>query len=434
MTNDLHGDYNTYHLNENGSDYSTSTFSSAEDELTNSKNGNRDHDIVAYDNLRYTAKFGDWTLEPAANLSFRTFRDSTYYTNYFSANGTPDNTPASAGYYRVNQHMFLLTPSLNISYKNYFNIEGGLLYNLNLSGAFSSPSVKEKKVFPFVTASADITHLIDPSSTVAVKVYGSYAVSDHIADNFNTLQDFEPSTVQIPLLTSQNTPTAGYNGYGTEYNVYYASEIQSSSKTFFTLSGGLTVAPQKSNLVFSYFFDKRTYMGPVYVFVPFGANEVQYEVYFYSINSIQHRFSVDYKLFKSSVFSWTTGINTTMIKQSYNDDSAYKLTSPVEGSGEWTGGWVNRLNYLSFFAGLDVLYEINGKTYNSAATLETYGSYTANRVNSFSLQNLYVGYRIKTTKLKGLNVFANARNLFQNQKEVITDSRKYYGLGFDLSL
>jgi hypothetical protein len=56
------------------------------------------------------------------------------------------------------------------------------------------------------------------------------------------------------------------------------------------------------------------------------------------------------------------------------------------------------------------------------------------KINSFSLQNLYTGYKLKVPDLKGLEIFANARNLFQDIKEDITDDRRYFGLGIKASL
>ena len=117
-----------------------------------------------------------------------------------------------------------------------------------------------------------------------------------------------------------------------------------------------------------------------------------------------------------------------MFKQSY---TVFYGPTPNIGSGVWTGGWANRIKYHNLFAGADLLYQIGEKVYTQSYYSSTV---SVTKVNSFSLQNLYVGYTIKTAHSNDLELFANGRNIFQNQKEDITDSRKYYGLGFRLSL
>jgi len=87
------------------------------------------------------------------------------------------------------------------------------------------------------------------------------------------------------------------------------------------------------------------------------------------------------------------------------------------------------LAYRNFFGGVDVLYFLGTKNFDIAN-----GNVSITKFNSISLQNVYAGYRMKTSGFKNLEVFATGRNIFQNQKENITDSRKYYGLGLKFSL
>jgi hypothetical protein len=54
--------------------------------------------------------------------------------------------------------------------------------------------------------------------------------------------------------------------------------------------------------------------------------------------------------------------------------------------------------------------------------------------HSFSLQNVYFGYKLQTKQFKNLEVFANGRNVWQNKKSDITDNRRFYGIGFKLGL
>jgi hypothetical protein len=426
FVNTVHADYNNYRVNGNENTLDKFTIDTA---VIVSKNNTYNHAIVAYDNLSYDAKFGNWGLLSSANLSFRTVRDSSYFSSFsLDQNGS---TAGSSFEEYFHEHIFLLTPSLNLYYKNYFNVEAGLLYDMSMIGSLNlyNNTDKTTKLFPFVSTSADVMQLFDPGSTLSVKVYGSYSLSSSWVDNFNTLQDFTYNIVQLPVLGSTNNEqTNPYLNAGDIDFVNYAYEVQQQNKTFKTFSAGLTVSPVKSGLVFSYFFEKSNYLSPIYVLEPFGANSTSVMLIYTNTNSTLNRVGVDYTL-NTRAFQWHTGLNATMLEQKYPVNFG---PEPSTGSNEWTGGWVNRLGYKSFFAGVDVLYQIGAKTYTYTAP--DFDVLTASKFNSFSLQNLYAGYRVKVAGTKNLEIFANARNLFQNQKEDITDSRKYYGLGFNLSL
>jgi hypothetical protein len=418
LVNVIHADYNNYRGDDNGTGISTSTFSSSVENIL-TKNTNYSHTIVAYDNLDYDFKFNDWGLEPAVNISFRSFLDSTYASTYSYYKDQAGSVATSAGWQREKDHRFLLTPSINLYYKSYFNIQGGLLYNI-VPPVYLKPA---HKLFPFISISADLMRLINPVSTVTIKGYITYAINPFLPDNFSQLPDFNNTTILQPVDAYTNTvvlqPVAGNSGtYFANYNAYL-----NNAKTYNTFTAGLTVSPSEAGLTFSYFFERNSYVSFMEVIVPAFLN-TQNEYFLTNTNSILHRFSVDYTLNKS-FFDWHTGINATMIKQSY----LLFGTNIATGNNQWTGGWVNRLNYRDFFAGANLLYQSGEKVY----AIEN-GKLVTSTINSFSLQSLYAGYHLKIKGLKAPEVFANAKNIFQNKKEDITDDRKYIGLGFKLSL
>ena len=420
LVNVIHADYNNYRGDDNGNALETYTYNTpAENFITKTTNYN--HTIVAYDNLSYNAKFGDWGLEPAVNFSFRSFKDSTFNGNYnYSQNISAESYNINST--REKDHRFELTPSINLYYKSYFNIQGGLLYSLLPASYYTKP---DHKVFPFVSTSFDVMHLFDPTSTVTIKGYITYAVNPTVPDNFSQLPDFNNTTILQAVDAYTNTivlePMAGNSGtYYANYNTGFTNSVG----TYNTFTAGLSVSPEKSGLSFNYFYEKSSYMSNVEIFV-YAYPNTESEFFNPSTNSILHRFGIDYKL-KASKLNWNTGISATMIKQTYLTGFG---TSPVTGNNQWTGGWVNRLSYLEFFAGADLLYQFGEKVY----AMEN-GKLVTSTINSFSLQNLYAGYHLKIKGLKSPEVFANARNIFQNKKEDITDDRKYIGLGFKLSL
>ncbi len=428
LTNVVHGDYNNYRVSDIGAQIvqfnnnTTSTLFKAETYA---------HNIVAYDNLTYNAKFGDWGLEPAVNLTFRTLRDSSYNSSS-SVDGNGSSVSSSTSSSRINEHLFLLTPSVNLYYKSYFNIQAGLIYNPGGHGGYTLPSgAKTKKTLPFVSVSADVAQLIDPASTVSVKVYGSYAITDFLNDDANTLSDISNGTaLQIPV-TGQLGATNSYNGplytYYPGYS-YYTYQADA-AKTYRDFSAGISVSPKKSGLTLGYFFQHTNYLAPVYVSVPFSDNEIQTLLFFENAGATLNRLSLGYNMIANPAFKWESNVNATMLKTNIPVSFGSPITS---GNNEWTGGWANRLSYSSFSAGVDVLYQFHEKVQTAIYT----PAYTVNTttVNSFSLQNLYVSYSLKVKGLHALELFANGRNLFQNKKADITDNSRYFGLGFRATL
>lgn len=426
LVNVVHGDYNNYRDNETGVNLSQYSGESTTELFRAEAYG---HNIVAYDNLSYDAKIGDWGLAPAVNLTFRTFRDSDYTATSTQANGGVQS--ATTSWQRTNEHSFLLTPSVNLYYKSYFNIQGGLLYNLASIGAYSLPGgTKVKKALPFVSASADVMQLLDPAGSVSVKVYGSYAVTAFLYDNANMLSPLNETTPTIPLVRQVGTPLP----YGGPLYTYYPgysfySSQANAGKTFRDFAAGITVSPKQTGLTLGYFFQHTNYLSPIYIEVPFGGNFENPEIIYENAGATLNRLSLGYDLVNSSAFKWESSVNATMIKTNL----PVSLSSPIIlGNNEWTGGWTNRLTYRDFSAGVDALYQF-GEKVQTATFAPTYAVNTST-INSFSLQNLYVGYHLKVKGVHALEVFANGRNLFQNKKEDITDDRKYFGLGFRATL
>jgi len=425
FTNVVHADYNNQQT--------IATTGLLEAEYTDSiagatRNIVRSHTIVAYDNLSYDAKFGDWGIEPTVNLMFRTLSDSTNYAGESVDNS--GNVSNFSDYGLQKEHIFLLTPSVNFYYKSYFNLQAGVLDNLASIGFFNVDSIK--KVFPFASASIDVMQLIKPGSSVSIKIYGAYSLSYFWLDNYNMLGDFSSSTFQVPELGLANNDkeTASYNTSGNTDYKYYVSQLDHASKSFKNLSAGITVTPFKTGLSFSYFFQQGAYLSPIFIAIPAYANSVTTLSAYSNTNAYLHRFGVAYALTGNSALHWQTGLNATMLEQEYPVN--YPGGDPRTGANQWTGGWVNRLTYRDLFAGADLFYQLGERIYTTSTTDPNALSTT--KINSFSLQNLYAGYNVKVRGLKGLEVFANARNLFQDIKEDITDDRRYFGLGVKASL
>ena len=81
--------------------------------------------------------------------------------------------------------------------------------------------------------------------------------------------------------------------------------------------------------------------------------------------------------------------------------------------------------------GIDFLYQAGEAPYNLIHALAGAPDYIPpTNKNSFALQNFYIGARVNIPHLKDAEIYANSRNLVQNNGGDITDGRRFYGLGF----
>jgi hypothetical protein len=175
-----------------------------------------------------------------------------------------------------------------------------------------------------------------------------------------------------------------------------------------------------NRLSFAYNYEKRQYL------LTF-TNQLSYLssyfiVYTYPlINSELHSINITANVLNTGSLKWFTSVNGTKIINNYDRQQYYGGVSAYLSQFKyaWTGGWVNRVEFNKLSLGADVLYQV-GETVSGNPT----------PVNSFVLQNAYVGYNIQSKVFKKLEVYANTRNLVQNTTADITDNRKLYGLGF----
>jgi hypothetical protein len=421
--NVIHADYNSNHT-----DYQTTDIYLQPNDTVAGALAERykSHSIVAYDNLSYNAKFGDWGVEPMVNLMFRSFADS------LSLEGADVDTRGdvldgftSSDLYKP--HMFLLTPSVNLYYKTWFNVQVGVLDNLSTVGFYGLDSLK--KIFPFASASLDLAQLIKPGSPLSVKLYGAYSLSYFWLDDYNTLGDFSGSATDIPMIGLYNNKLRdSYQSSGNIDYRYFTNYLNSENKSFKNISAGITIKPLNSGLSFDYFFQQGAYLSPQIILAPAYVNTVTDMTIYNNTNAYLHRLAVNYTL-NNSTFHWQTGLNATMLEQEY--PVTYFTTNPSIGANEWTGGWVNRLSCHNLFAGVDVLYHVGETIYTIVPNT---GTLAASRINSVSLQNVYLGYKLNAAHLKGLEIYADGRNLVQTKETDITDDRRYLGLGVKASL
>jgi hypothetical protein len=366
----------------------------------------RINNLLINDNITYHAGFGNWHIEPAVNFTWR------YIKHNYKANAMAIDLPATviamnevANEYKYN--IFLLTPAVNLYYKNSFNIQGGFVYNLSKQQQSYSP--KSKKWLPFVTATVDVLKAFEPDSKTGWKVYGSYAAAGNFADDLLTLHEATPF-IQYP--------------YPYDYNPNYSNTyLNGGDSSNYMVHAGTSVQLWNDRLQVGYGFEKRKNSDVAVTYLPWSPVPVFTAA---DIFNTIHRLGITAKIVEGTRVNWLTGLNGSVIKTEVKVHGNAPITpaSAKQDDPLWTGGWVNRISFQQWKFGLDVLYVFNQLNYS----VNTWG-----KNDAFSFRNIYAGYQF-VLRQRPLDVYAECRNPGQKNESNIPDRREYYGLGFKAAL
>ncbi len=385
--------------------------------------------LLIRDNLVYHAKLGALNIEPSLNFSYRNVHDTLSNTTLIiqatPGNGSNVNSLqqfTTSGKYRL----YLITPSLNVYYKDILNIQSGFVDMANARKDFLS-IYPLHRVFPFLTASVDIGKLAK-FGNFSLQIFGSFAKQNAL------LNDEYPSLAGFGLggISSITNPSLFFNN-GTVPNLsnYYNYAREFNNYSFGALLG---LSP---NFTINYVFTLSYNVGLYGVVIPFSENSQNFEEFPYNNKTTTNRIGFNYN-YSSGKFNWRTGLNFTEAKLQVIDNTqlASQYNSGYLSDGyRWSGGFTNRFSYNRFFAGIDFLYRFGERPLDLMFEIPVLPGYVAPaHVNSISLQNLYAGTQLKITKVKYAEAFINCRNILQNNSSDITDNRKFVGLGFKVGL
>lgn len=418
LSNTLNFEYGNY--NQDDHERSTSVFKNAVNNAYSTSDESLQqtaNNFLLRDNLVYSKSFSGLTIEPSLNFSFRYrnwhYRDSLAQFNYTDEInlGYSYRWSIQKAYARV----YLLTPSINFYYKDIFNIQGGLVVNLSESGG-----EEIERRHPFVTSSLYIVRLIDRNSKTGLRLFGSYAQTGSFADDPNLAanldDDFYTSDPYMPLVSGG-------------WRLPSSDPDEKNNKS---IQAGVDLSLLK-RLNLSYSYNQIDFNLAIYVSNPYSPG-------YYSIIRAKgkmksHAIRISGSLVTNDKVTWNASASVASLfdKIVKVEGSNFGLTnnSHVSLNGitdrrVWSGGWTNRFALNNFTAEVDVLAKFRGTINN--------GDYSSDIYNSVILQNLSFGYRIPSSKLKGLEVYLNSRNLLGNKKQNITDGRRYFGLGFKAGL
>lgn len=365
--------------------------------------------VLLMDQVSYHTSLGNnWSVEPSVNVTFRYLKNDNEYIHVVTNNGIPGSNSIST--FNQEGRIFLLTPSLNLYYRNSFNIQGGLTANLS-----KTYGQKIRKALPFVTTSVDVLRLANPLNATSLKFFGSVAQADNLGDLSLNLDN--PGAV---------TPYHFFGPIGTSpIPAGFAPD-----NSFWIWQTGARLGILNHLLTVNYFFERRNFTAEVIVPVATGPG-VNYMIIYPDITSSTHHLDINATVINKHSIYWRTGLNATSIKSKTDGDPGFYTAHTVLGDlnsdkASWTGGWVNRFSWKKFTAGLDMLYYFNP---DQLPTIPG-----ESKVDALSLQNVYVGYQFNLKGTKGLELYADCRNPRQDKDIKISGNKKYYGLGVKATL
>ncbi|MBS1528996.1 MAG: hypothetical protein JSU01_01705 [Bacteroidetes bacterium] len=376
------------------------------------------HTVLLKDNLTYHQQAGDWSIDPSLNFMYRHVSDSLSLHELVYQDTIPNNVYTSAGFQSAHYSLSLLTPSIDIYYKNIFDIQGGFTAILNKENL--GPIFPVNHLSPFVSTSVNISEMA-ALQAVKLKVFASFSRQNTFLDDpyvslaTFTLQGFDNAT---GTYTTNSTPflPSEFNLFQS-YNNYQAGLILGLGKHFSV----------------SYNF-RENYYGIIAEYeVPSGANSVSLADVNQKAKAVTNSIALNYDL-QSGNFGWRSALIATTSKLQLTDQPGSQANNYLNTGHRWTGGFTNRFTYKTLFAGLDILYQVGERPYSLQNWLSIYPTYvpSSNR-NSFTMQSLYLGTRLKINSWKYAEVYINTRNMLQNKSSDITDERRFYGFGFKVN-
>jgi hypothetical protein len=387
------------------------------------------------DHLSFAIKAGDWTIQPAINLSYEHNNDEDLEAQYEALGNFPvlnfyltNMQEASGSVYNAEKtNLFLVTPGIDISYRRAVGIMGGALIN---TGTHSLTG-NGKQVYPYAGATIDLLRLgslerqespgrqESPEKQESLKLFGSVASRTITSYQGYPLQDFSEGYLQ-PITGFFSGSLTGFTGSPPQPPPNYVPPVL---PTFWTWEAGMRYSGVKGRLEISYQFEHRISAGLGIETYSNGWEGPAYPEWYSEL----HHLDIRVKVVGTTGASWRTGLSVTGLRTTVKTgDSTTLETAPVGEMAptpwSWTGGWVNRIRVNHFTAGLDLLYHFN----------EAAGYY--GKLNSVATPNVYVGYELHVARTEALEFYVESRDLIMSHNSDVTDPRRYYTIGGKLTM
>ena len=424
FTNDLQGTY--LHSNLTSADALAFQLAGVEQEQLISLTTKSYH-LWIQDHFAYSAKLGGgWILEPSLNLSFEHFNDEQIQLVASGAAFIPSlslnpNDYSSQSYLQgegAKMNVIVVVPALNLSYKGALDIQGGTLIHTGST----SLTGNARQVYPYGGLTVDVLRLADEHAKNSLKLFVSAVSRTAPSNNTYTIADFSNGPVYY-------SPYPSYNVTGTSAGPTYgppAGYVYPTPPAYPAWEAGVSYRRWGGRLELAYTFERRVTTTYGVVQLSNGWETVNYVEWHSSLHHADVRIGV----LDAPGVSWKTGLNVTLLRSAANPNGAFEVVTPYTGDvapqpWSWTGGWVNRVQVKDFSAGIDLLYHF-GETDSTGSG--------ATKLNSVILPNVYLGYRIRLSKGKSVEVFLQSRGMISSRNSDLLDVRQYYTLGGKLTM
>jgi hypothetical protein len=383
-------------------------------------NANHAHNLLFRDYLVYAGHLAGFDIQPSLNFTYRNVLDSTNYINSVHSvyTGSSDVTNVYPSYARTLASRFMLTPAVDINFKDIFDVNAGFVTVLN-SIKDTSATAHISHVYPFVSTSFNLAKMLG-ITIVKLQLFASYSKQGAVLEDASTaLYNFQPAVNPGSVLTNPGDPALPHKN-----DSYQA---------------GMDVGLFK-NFSVSYNYEYKYYTSYIDAI---DITEVGTFTDIIPVNSrvVTTHLSAHYSI-HTSKFSWMSTLTGTESHLEAVDTAVGNIyNSTYLGRGHrWSGGMTNRFTYKNYFGGIDLLYQagerpadlVNALVLNDNAPEIPAVSNLNN--NSFTIQNIFFGLRFKVRYTKFVELYASGNNIFQNSSSTITDGRRYYGLGFKTGL
>lgn len=404
-------------------------------DTTNSRQ--RSYHLYLWDRLEYRTRIGHVEFGPALNASYEYCREQMATASAemeeppnSNLNGQPVVYSDSYDSLWEYPKFLFLTPSLDISYRRAFDVQGGVLIE---AGRQHGPN--NEQGFPFVTMTLDPVKLVNERSRSSLRLFGSYARRTVSSLVGYTLTDLSNGPV-TPGLDELGMPINGIAGLSGSGGVLGGSSGFGSGGLIFAVGKtphygvgevGASFSTWNDRLLIQYNFERRNYVTGLFISGYFMSY-----VLFSDVEEALHHVDIRVKVLESGRVKWTSEIGMTLLRNKMKDSA---FGEPVIAIGDvapaaWseTGGWVNRIQVNAFSAGLDVIYHFGETRYVPLYPYSVLVKADGKR-NSVLAPNLYLGYGWKMKGRGELEVFVESRGAIRNVPNDLSDGRRYYTVG-----
>ncbi len=378
------------------------------------KDSTRAEVIQFNDNLVFVRKAGNWQIEPSLNINFQKafYRKATaaadYWENPFAYHSYSYSTSSRLG------QKLTATPSLAVSYGSFFLLQGGVL----LDGAkFIESAYQNTRSYPFLNGAVNLARLLKKEPSFDWKIFGSYSERFSGFDGIFQVSDFNHSLLLpkalVPDPYSFGIPTnlPPENQFATQWQV------------------GTSISILKERIRINYNYLQAEERQLIGVSVPPTVPMPDRIVWGKYLRNQQY-FSIEMDIVKNDNLTWNSGLFMYILRNLSSYEGSPPSSLLVFKDRPLTGGWVNRIRYKRFSAGVDLVCLLN----HEERSLGSMGELLVKKYNTLQLSSLFFAYHVSSRRFDG-ELFISSRNLIDSAiYPVSPDNKKYFGGGFKVSL